>query len=481
MRAHALLAAIAATAPAAAEPVAATEPGRPRAGSAGEPPTAPTALHAPADDAAIASASPAPGAASGIAREDVTPRTDRLLWIPRALLFLPRVALWTAVQPLRGVAYAYERSGLAERGGGANGGFGVTPVALYETGFGFTFGARFGWDDLFGGGERLALHAVTGGRYRAAIGLRLHRRFGDRIDLGLAAGYDERPHEWFYGLGNGDELAAPPPLPLDPRARETALASRFHERLARGAITADVRLAGDLHARVDGALRRYELAGTGDDDSITMRYDTSRLAGFRDAVELVHLEPALVYDSRRHPPYQSRAFDATGWLARVYAGIATDLHDDGAELFTYGGELQRYLDLYDGSRVLALRAAVAAVGGADDQVPFVELPRLGGADDLRGYPDGRFRDRVAALVSAQYAWDLGNYLAAYAFVDAGRAFAGIDAIAPEELRLGFGGGVQLLTRDRFVARVQLAGSPDGDAFLVVALVPTTGRGDPGRP
>ncbi|HET9482836.1 MAG TPA: BamA/TamA family outer membrane protein [Xanthomonadales bacterium] len=426
----------------------------------------PTTVPAPVQEPDWANA-PSPREASGVTREDAPPRTDRLLWIPRALLFFPRIALWAAAQPLRGAAYAYEEYDLAPRATEATFNkertFGAYPVATYETGFGFTIGGRVLYRDVFDKGERLKARVSFGGRYRQAYGLnfRSGERFGDRVALEFDTSYERRPHERFYGIGNTDD----------------AIGTRFREDLVRNVLTFDTRITDRIHSRLSGALMLRDFAGTGDDDSLTMHYDPMQVVGFQSGVENLYVEHELVYDSRRPTsPYQSTALDATGWLASAHVGMTTGVRDDPSELYAYGGEVQRYFDLYDGSRVLALRVLVEAVGG--DHVSFIDLPRLGGTEHLRGYPNGRFRDRAATLGSAEYTWDLGNYFAAYTFVDVGRVWpslADIEADGTANLRVGYGGGVQLHTRTSYKARLQVAASRDGDVFLELALSPAFGR------
>jgi hypothetical protein len=85
------------------------------------------------------------------------------------------------------------------------------------------------------------------------------------------------------------------------------------------------------------------------------------------------------------------------------------------------------------------------------------------------------RDRAVALGSAEYSWALGNILAAYLFVDAGRPMDSLTDVADEVPRVGFGGGVQVHTSYSFITRMQIAASGDGDVFLELALSPAFGR------
>src|SRR5215218_1388999 len=76
-----------------------------------EPPRSPdiSTLETSPRSRAEAVAEPAPDQASGVAFEDEPSAGRRAQWIPRALLFVPKIVVWAAVQPVRGAVYLYER------------------------------------------------------------------------------------------------------------------------------------------------------------------------------------------------------------------------------------------------------------------------------------------------------------------------------------------------------------------------------------
>jgi outer membrane protein assembly factor BamA len=76
--------------------------------------------------------------------------------------------------------------------------------------------------------------------------------------------------------------------------------------------------------------------------------------------------------------------------------------------------------------VVALRAMVDVAGG---DVPVLGLPALGGSSRLRGYLDGRLRDRAAASFQAELRAPVRGPLGAALFVEAGQV-----AAAPRSLR-----------------------------------------------
>ncbi len=115
--------------------------------------------------------------------------------------------------------------------------------------------------------------------------------------------------------------------------------------------------------------------------------------------------------------------------------------------------------------MIVFRALLDGVRGSYDRIPFTALPHLGGTLLLRGYDTDRFRDRVAALASAEYSWQLTDQLYAFGFVNAGRVYSGPGDLSVRGLRVGYGGGIHVYHGSGSLLRVQLASSIDGGMFL----------------
>lgn len=99
-------------------------------------------------------------------------------------------------------------------------------------------------------------------------------------------------------------------------------------------------------------------------------------------------------------------------------------------------------------------------------VPFFLMPTLGGGDYLRGYRTYRFRDRDAAVVTAQFLWRIHEWVDADAFVDVGSVSRRLSS-----LRLGAshptqGVGVRVRSPKRTIFRIDLARSVEGFQLLV---------------
>lgn len=393
----------------------------------------------------------------------------------RVVLFLPRVAVDIVFFPVRGTFWVEDRYHLQERYQrllfSRDRTIGFYPILWYETGLGLTAGGRFFDKDVFGGGERFTVSASVGGQYHGNVytSFRTGHRLGDRLELEVYARYDRHPWDYFFGIGNSD--TADPAMLVDPLSSDVAIETRFRERLARAAAIADVVVADALHLRAAGALSDFEFDESSRDPSIGTVYDLDRVVGFRGERDLYTELEVRWNDRRRGTVMEPESLYATGSLVSVFAGRVTRISGMGSDFWRYGTDLQHFIRLGDGPRVVLLRFHGDAVTGARDEVPFNELPRLGGTMFLRGYQVDRFRDRVAAVGSAEYMWDLSRFLAASLFVDAGRVYPSISDLGFDHLRLGYGLALQAHSEHSYFANVSVASSIDGGVFLNLMFNP----------
>jgi hypothetical protein len=327
----------------------------------------------------------------------------------------------------------------------------VYPTALVETGVSWNVGARLSATDLFGTGAAIRGrigHGLDGARV-AAGHVTTGALLGERLELELAVKAEHYPSLGSWDLGNRDD------------ALEHAY--RLDEQRGEAAAIADLGGGATIRAAAAYRDRRFE------DGEL----DDAMLPGFEPRDRNVYGELELVWDGRRsHAEPASIAAPSTGWRFAGWAGWQEGL-DREPGFARWGGEIQRYVDLYRGDRVLALRAVAEGVTGARDEVPFTDLPRLGGATYLRGYPRDRFRDRNLGVASAEYRWPVEHGVLGYAFVDAGRVWDHADELADDgldALRVGFGGGVQLHGAG-FITRGQIASSIDGGVFALLSFEP----------
>ena len=424
---------------------------------------------------------PLPNRATGI----VVPRDrSQYAWrgIPRAALFLPRWVLDVSFALPRRLVWGYERYHVRERFmslffNDAET-FGIFPTALIETGFGANFGARLIYRDVFGHGERLAARAGYGGRYRQIVsaGFGTGELFGQSLEVKLTARYSVQPRSRFFGLGNEDVVAAAEITDvIDPRTDDTAVSTRYrHDDLvAQLAVKYSSELIG---LQLLGAFKTRQFdrnADFGDNTLVSDVYDTGGLIGYDTDLRNIYLEGQLSLDTRRTlRHYLASPAPSTGWHAVGFAGYQTGLADDPSSFGRWGFDVQRYINLWRGDRVLVLRAYAEGVGGRLSRIPFVDYPSLGGTRLLRGHTQDRFRDRYTALLTAEYEYPIQRMATGFVFVDGGKVWRSFSTLDADNVRLGFGFGIQFHTMSTYLGRIVIASSDRGGFQFRLSLNPT---------
>ncbi|MBA7483305.1 hypothetical protein ES707_18818 [subsurface metagenome] len=130
-------------------------------------------------------------------------------------------------------------------------------------------------------------------------------------------------------------------------------------------------------------------------------------------------------------------------------------------------DARKYLPLF-ASQVLALQGVGDFSWGT---VPFQELPRLGGGMMLRGYLEGRLRDKVYTALQAELRlplfWRLGGVL----FGGGGQVAPSLEAMDFSEPKLAAGAGLRLLLNrsQGLNLRLDIAQSSEGPAFYIRAM------------
>jgi len=434
-------------------------------------PPAPPPRELTAADVAL---SPLPGDESG--RTDDLPTDSAFRRIARIALFPAHLAVDAALLPVRAAVYAQDRYHLADlyyrTFFNADHTIGLYPTVTYASGYGIDAGVRFKDTELFHQGEALVLQvttgSVTGDTYHesARAALDTGRRLG-AIQLGTDVDFERRPSDPFYGIGNAN-LGAAPASASDPRNDATAVSTRYRYQELRASAFGDVRIAGALHVRATGAIsdQAFERSTTG--PAIDGIYDPAGLVGWPGFANAYGELELRIDERRRATPWEPHDLNSEGWLAAVSLGRVHEL-DGGRDFWRGTVELQEFIRFAMGPRLLALRLRGEAVSGTASEVPFAELPALGGGDFLRGYDFQRFRDRVAALGSAEYVWDLAHWFDAAVFVDAGRVYSSLSTLSVDHVRIGYGAAIQFYDDRSFLFELSIASSIDGGIFLNLSL------------
>ena len=116
-------------------------------------------------------------------------------------------------------------------------------------------------------------------------------------------------------------------------------------------------------------------------------------------LDMAGLSVPVQYDSRDH-----EQFPREGWLIDGRAIIYRESLGSDFDAHTFKVAVNHYRPVRD-SDVLALRAMVRTTDG---DAPFFLMSQFGGGTDLRGYPSGRFRDRMMYALQSEYRWHVSR-------------------------------------------------------------------------
>jgi hypothetical protein len=150
--------------------------------------------------------------------------------------------------------------------------------------------------------------------------------------------------------------------------------------------------------------------------------DPTAVPGFGRGLRVAHAGAGLALDLGRH------GRDGSGFSLAFEGDYGQGLTGDPTRLVRASAETLVAIGGLD--RVLLLRlhaATVEPIPGTE--VPFEELVAPAGQTGMRGFPEGRFRDRSGWVATAEYRWFVAFNLDASLFVDAGSVagprFAGL--------------------------------------------------------
>jgi len=127
-------------------------------------------------------------------------------------------------------------------------------------------------------------------------------------------------------------------------------------------------------------------------------------------------------------------------------------------------EARRYVDL-GGARAFVFRLFCQ---GQDGDVPFRELASLGGPDRMRGYYEGRYRDKVSVIGEAEYRFPIWGRFRGAGFGSAGNVASTITQIAATPAKYSVGGGIRFVMdeAERIGIRVDYGKTPESEGLYV---------------
>ena len=108
--------------------------------------------------------------------------------------------------------------------------------------------------------------------------------------------------------------------------------------------------------------------------------------------------------------------------------------------------------------------------GQEGDVPFRALSSIGGPDSMRGYYEGRFRDKVAISGEAEYRFPVWWRFRGAAFASAGNVGNDIDQVVATPVKKSFGGGLRYVVDEKEGIVIRLdVGRTDESSGLYIQL------------
>jgi hypothetical protein len=263
---------------------------------------------------------------------------------------------------------------------------------------------------------------------------------GGRLDLHARLGWRDAPGVAYYGLG------------ID-SSKDDVAGFGLRQTYAGG----DAVLRPAPFVRLGAGLTREDYSigdRSGARDPISARFTpvTAPALGLNPAYW--HTSASAGIDTRPSPGYARR-----GGLYEVryhhFAG--------GVDPFDrVEGEVVQHVPLLRENYVLSLRGYAASILDDDATVPFYLLSSLGGSDTLRGYPSWRFRDRNAAVTSAELRWIPNrNAVDVALFYDAGMVAPEFGDLSLRRFRSNVGVGVRFHGPKGTPLRIEVARGDEG--------------------
>jgi hypothetical protein len=378
--------------------------------------------------------------------------------IPRAVLRLPRLVLRHVVlvpveEATAFLAPRLERSGGARDGQGAGGSLGITPFGLYRSGSGLMLGARVRRSLGADAASRVALSAAFSGLDDFYLEGRYERPLGESLVLTPEAYHRSRDQRRFYGLGLG-----PPEL-------ETRYA--FDESGVRLAV--EHGQAGLQRLRLELGWSRFSTRDTArrrlgpDELALTELFAPGSVPGFGERQDFL----VAGLGTRFTLSGTGNARDGLLLELRSHARAFWDAAGDGFSTLQAGAELTAAAPVFR-DRVLEGRLLLEGASPLGAQVPFYLLPAIGQGGALRGYPEGRFRDRLLAVAGAEWRWLVAPKLEAAVFLDLGRVFSGLSEAGLEQWRWGSGTALRFKSQERTLFSLQAAVTAEGFELVLAS-------------
>lgn len=304
---------------------------------------------------------------------------------------------------------------------------------------------------VFGGRARAragVLFSVKG-YLQGELSLSSRPRGAAGLTLGGRLRYSDLPQEDFFGFGQASSASM-----------HTSYSHRMTDvsLVAAAAPRSWLQIEG-IAGFLNHDITRGRQAGV---PSIEERFSDQAVPGLSGNTQLMQTGVAAIVDLRDVPEAPRRG----GWYRASlthYEGIS----GSGTHFGAFEADLRQFIAIPGTTRhVLALRGqAMSTIGGADAEIPFFMMPRLGGSS-LRGYEVSRYTDRNLLTFSIEHRWDVHSKLQLVGFVDAGQVAPEFGDFGLERFHSSVGMGVRYRVGADTAIRLDVAAGREGPRWHV---------------
>ena len=221
----------------------------------------------------------------------------------------------------------------------------------------------------------------------------------------------------------------------------------------------NVFLGGQFQVNRIGKVGQDPIEETGEQNKIL-----ERQASERDGSTVVGLGPSFLFDSRDViiNAYKGTYLEVGSYFNHKSIGSEFNFN-------RYSLDVRKFLALdKDNKHVLAFQGRGVFETG---DVPFRELAWFGGHRNMRGFYEGRFRDKNMVLAQAEYRLHFAKRHGVVLFGSAGQVSPEIDDLAFDRNHYGTGIGYRFMLnpKDRINIRVDYAVGTGGTSGLYFAI------------
>ena len=291
------------------------------------------------------------------------------------------------------------------------------------------------------GGEREAAPSILGGfawyaengSYAYGLGGNLHLR-NDDVRVMFGAGYMDVTYR-YYGIGRANSRG----ISLDVLQNGPLYFGSASYRVWNKLYLGLGYLGGSIETRP-----RLKLDEIGPDFDPTVDTD---IGGITIPIQ---------YDSRDH-----ERFPRDGWLITGRTNLYRENLASDFDATTFSVSVNKYLPFRQRD-VLAFRGYFRSTFG---DAPFFLLSAFGGGTDLRGYPSGRYRDRMMYALQGEYRWQFHDRWILTGFAGVGEVASEVSGFGNNFLpAAGLGARFVLSDKHRVSLSFDVARGKDGTEY-----------------